>query len=106
MTKEEATMWAAVARRIGLDADAVVYDSAGGWVVHVFRMRVSKRIPDRYFDPPNNPADERMLWDWLVDGGNKANVSVLDNDLDRSALNQCRVTALGRAIYALPEVGG
>ena len=113
MTKDDAAMWAAVALRIGAYSATVseMFDGAISCCV-----TWSKDGGFHNFDPPNNPADERMLWEWLVGKRYEVEFYIADEDPDKwcvfvdwpgaacSGVNPCRVTALGRAIYALPEV--
>ena len=128
MNKEEAEMWADVARRLGLE-DVYVEDEHGEgevstdatvYYTHEFAVGDGSTDRDwRDFDPPNNPTDERMLWDWLEagemgvdvvcgigrihDGVGFCSVEITRANLRHEAgCAPCRVTALGLAIQGLP----
>ena len=112
MNKEEAEMWADVARRLGLE-DVYVEDEHGEgevstdatvYYTHEFAVGDGSTDRDwRDFDPPNNPADERMLWTFLEGDMEHFNYCVMIM-ADEVCLNdQPRVTALGLAVQGLPE---
>lgn len=109
MNREEAERLARVARRIGHPQCTVVTGHgepfAGwerpctGWIA---------------FDPITNPADERLLWDWLEtqpeyeagydkDGRGVEYTLSVPAGIGRGFDTECRVTALLMAIDALPD---
>ncbi len=116
MNQQDAQMWADVAKRIGLNGVHVAL-----WNKATNAWHVLYTVPEwegtgdgtHVFNPPDNPADERMLWDWLEAR------TPMEIDLSRWETNgewyvsveemvgcksdPCRVTALGRAIAGLPE---
>lgn len=113
MTREQAEMWARVARRIGLSC-AMVTRSHPVSAPDVYACLLTGKA-ERYFNPPANPADERMLWDWLDEQGIGASwywaegqcYMLLDGvPIPKEAVESCRITALGRAIDALPQEAG
>ena len=113
MNKQDAEMWCRVARRIGLEQVSI-----GPWTEkwHVLYHEPEAMTGEerRVFNPPANPADERMLWDHL--DKTDWSVSVVrhkgdvwdafvyaDDDNHGRARHPDRVSALIAAIDALPE---
>ena len=107
MNKQDAELTARVARRIGAYTDCV-QEHGDGWAAIV---TWSKDGGFHVFDPTANPADERRVWDWLT--RERMDVA-FESTRDRivctvkyiewgTGVSPCRVTALLKAIDALPE---
>lgn len=118
---DKAELFAQVARRIGLKRVQIDHDN--GLVIYwdeSFNVNRARRWGDptgwEEFDPITNPADERLIWDWLLTAGVDVAFEYVASESEPTLIcctvkrydwgtgsDPCRVTALCQAIAALPE---